>query len=181
MPLDELGQVQAQALGTVFAADPPAVVVSSDLSRARDTAQAVCDHVGLPLIVDQRLRETHYGSWQGMSGEELEEQCPVEFAAWRRWEGFPPGGETPAEVGVRAAQVVDEHLPVEGSLLLVTHGGTARAVVGVLTGLDVASWWRLAPLGNTCWSTLVEGELGWRLERHNTGLGPLLGSPTGAG
>ena len=60
VPLDELGEMQAQALGTVFAADPPAVVVSSDLVRARDTAQAVCDHVGLPLIVDdieEQLRD----------------------------------------------------------------------------------------------------------------------------
>ena len=163
----------------MFAADPPTVVVSSDLSRARDTAQAVCDHVGLPLLVDGRLRETHYGSWQGRSGEELAAEFPSEFAAWRRWEGFPPGGETPAEVGARAAQVVEQHLPADGTLLLVTHGGTARALVGVLTDLPVGWWWRLAPLGNTCWSTLVEGELGWRLERHNTGLGPLLGAPTG--
>jgi probable phosphoglycerate mutase len=173
--------MQAEALGTVFAADPPTVVVSSDLSRARDTARAVCDHVGVPLLVDARLRETHYGSWQGMSGEELTAQFPEQFAAWRRWEGFPPGGETPTEVADRAVQVVEEHLPAVGSLLLVTHGGTARAIVGRLTGLDVAAWWRLAPLGNTCWSTLVEGELGWRLERHNAGLGPLTGSPTGAG
>jgi glucosyl-3-phosphoglycerate phosphatase len=173
--------VQAQALGTVFAADPPAVVVSSDLSRARDTAQAVCDHVGVPLLVDQRLRETHYGSWQGMSEAELKAGFAEEFAAWRRWEGLPPGGEGPSEVAQRAVQVVEEQLPSDGTLLLVTHGGTARALVGRLTELDVASWWRLAPLGNTCWSTLVEADRGWRLERHNTGLGPLLGSPTGAG
>jgi probable phosphoglycerate mutase len=173
--------VQAEALGTVFAADPPSVVVSSDLSRARDTAQAVCDHIGVPLLVAERLRETHYGSWQGMSFEELTAQFPAEFAAWRRWEGEPPEGEGPAAVAARAADVVTEHLPDEGTLMLVTHGGTARALVGRLTELDEGSWWRLGPLGNTCWSTLVEADRGWRLERHNTGLGPLLGPPTGAG
>ena len=56
VPLDELGLAQAQALGTVFAAAPPAVVVSSDLARARETARAVCEHVGLPLRLDPRLR-----------------------------------------------------------------------------------------------------------------------------
>jgi broad specificity phosphatase PhoE len=173
--------MQAEALGTVFAADPPQVVVSSDLSRARDTAQAVCDHVGLPLLVDARLRETHYGEWQGMSAEELTAQWPAEFAAWRRWEGLPTGGEAPESVASRAVEVVVEHLPAEGTLLLVTHGGTARTLVGRLTELDVDSWWRLGPLGNTCWSTLVEADRGWRLERHNAGLGPLLGPPTGAG
>jgi len=38
----------------------------------------------------------------------------------------------------------------------------------------------LAPLGNACWSVLVEADRGWRLERHNTGLGSPLGAPQGA-
>ncbi len=175
-----MGLAQAFALGTVFAAEPPSVVVSSDLARARDTAQAVCDHVGLPLVVDLRLRETHFGLWQGLTGAEVAAQWPAEYAAWRRWEGIPVGGEEPVAVGARAAAVVDAFLPVSGTLLLATHGGTARALVGTLTESDPATWWRLAPLGNTCWSTLAEFERGWRLERHNTGLGPLLGDATGA-
>lgn len=180
VPLDELGQVQAEALGTVFAADPPTVVVSSDLSRARATAQAVCDHVGLPLVVDPRLRETHFGQWQGLTGDEVCVRWPSEYAAWRRYEGEAVDGEGREEVGERAVACALEHLPVEGTLLLVSHGGTARALVGTLVGMAPSDWWRLAPLGNTCWSTLVESERGWRLERHNTGLGPLLGAPTGA-
>jgi broad specificity phosphatase PhoE len=178
-PLDEAGLAQAEALGAVFAADPPKVVVTSDLARARSTAQAVCDHVGLPLLVDPRLRETHFGQWQGLTGDEVAVQWPEEYAAWRRWEGIPVGGETPEAVGARAAQVAQEQLPEDGDLLLVTHGGTARALVGTLTGLAPEQWWLLAPLGNTCWSTLVEFSRGWRLERHNTGLGPLVGNPTG--
>jgi probable phosphoglycerate mutase len=180
-PLDELGLVQADALGTVFAADPPVAVISSDLQRARATAQAVCDHVGLALTVDPRLRETHFGQWQGLTGDEVSARWPAEYVAWRRWEGIPIDGEEPVAVGARASACALENLPSEGTLLLVTHGGTARALVGALTALDPADWWRLAPLGNTCWSTLVEGDRGWRLERHNSGLGPLLGPPTGAG
>ena len=61
-----------------------------------------------------------------------------------------------------------------------THGGTARGAVAALLGLDRDAAWRLAPLGNTCWSVLVEGDRGWRLERHNAGLGPLVGPATGA-
>jgi glucosyl-3-phosphoglycerate phosphatase len=183
-PLDELGLAQAEALGTVFASDPPAVVVSSDLSRARETARAVCDHVGLPLLVDPRLRETYFGDWQGRALLEIEREWPAEFAAWRVGRGAPVGGETMVEVGARAVAVVAEHLPAVpagGMLLVVAHGGTGRAVTGTMCGFDPATWWTLAPLGNTCWSTLVEWEGGWRLERHNTGLGPLLGAPTGAG
>ena len=172
--------MQADALGTVFGADPPACVVSSDLVRASATAQAVCDHVGLPLTLDARLRETYFGSWQGLTGDEVEAGWPVEYEAWRRHEGHPVGGETPAEVGARALAATQEHLVAQGTLLLVTHGGTARALVGMLTELPVSEWRRLAPLGNTCWSSLVESAFGWRLERHNAGLGPLTGPPTGA-
>jgi probable phosphoglycerate mutase len=181
--LDELGRMQAEALGTVFAADPPDRVVSSDLARAAATASAVCDHVGLELHLDARLRETHFGQWQGLTGDEVAQRWPERFERWRRGEDCPVDGETRTEVGARAAAAVHDHLPAVpagGTLLLVTHGGTARALVGTLCRFDPDSWWTLAPLGNTCWSTLVEHETGWRLERHNTGLGPLLGAPTGA-
>jgi probable phosphoglycerate mutase len=135
------------------------------------------------LRLDERLRETHFGEWQGLTGPEIVARWPEEFVAWQRWEGFAVGGESPAEVAVRARACLEEWLPKlgdGGALLLVTHGGTARALVGTMTGLRPEDWWRLAPLGNTCWSTLVEDHRGWRLERHNTGLGPLLGPPTGA-
>jgi len=182
--LDEVGLAQAQALGTVFASEPPAVVVSSDLMRASETARAVCEHVGLPLLLDARLRETHFGLWQGLTGEEVASRWPDLYLRWRRGDDCPAEGETRVQVGTRAAAVVAEvmpSVPSEGTLLLVTHGGTARALVGTLCGFDPDDWWTLGALGNTCWSTLVEWEDVWRLERHNTGLGPLLGAPTGAG
>jgi broad specificity phosphatase PhoE len=183
VPLDELGLVQAEALGSVFAASPPDVVVSSDLLRAATTARAVCDHVGLPLALDERLRETHFGRWQGLTGDEVAAQWPDLYARWRRGDDCPVDGETRLEVGARAAAVVSEFLPSvpsAGTLLLVTHGGTARALTGTLCGFDPDSWWTLGALGNTCWTTLVLDQDVWRLERHNTGLGPLLGAPTGA-
>jgi len=181
--LDELGVIQAERLGTVFESDPPSVVVSSDLARARETARAICDHVGLPLLLDVRLRETYFGTWQGRRLTDIEKEWPEEFSAWRQGRGAPVGGETMVEVGARAAAVVNEHLPAVpagGTLLVVAHGGTGRALTGTLCGFDPVTWWTLAPLGNTCWSTVVEWELGWRLERHNAGLGPLVGVPTGA-
>ena len=131
-------------------------------------------------MLDERLRETHFGSWQGLTGVEVAERWPVDYKAWRLGSGEPVDGEPRAVVGARAAAVVADQGGWDGTLLLVTHGGTARALVGTLTAMAPADWWRLAPLGNTCWSTLAEAERGWRLERHNAGLGPLLGAPTGA-
>ena len=152
------------------------VLVTSDLVRARDTAQAVADVLGMPLLHDPRLRELHLGAWQGLTSDEARERFPEEHRAWRAGEDGPRGGgETYRDAGERAAACLREHVPDEGTLLAVTHGGTARAALGVLLELPPSTWGRLAPLGNACWSVLVEGHFGWRLERHNASAG----APTG--
>jgi len=148
-------------------------VVTSDLVRARDTALTL--HPA--PRVDARLRELDLGAWQGLTSAEVLARYPDEHAAWRAGQDVARGGgETYREAGERAAACLLEHLPAQGTLLAVTHGGTARATLGVLLELPQASWARLVPLGNACWSVLVEGDVGWRLERHNAGVGPLLGA-----
>jgi broad specificity phosphatase PhoE len=177
--LDEVGRAQALAAAEVLAEVSPAVLLSSDLVRARDTAQALADRLGAPAVLDPRLRELDLGAWQGLTSQEARERFPDEWRDWRSGVDRPRGGgETYRQAGERAALCIGEHLPAVpagGTLLAVTHGGTARAALGVLLGLPHEVWGRLAPLGNTCWSVLVEGDLGWRLERHNTGLGPQVG------
>jgi len=183
-PLDAAGLQQADAVAGVFAATPPAVLLTSDLARATATAAALARAAGAEAVADARLRELHLGSWQGLTAEQARAQHPAEWAAWRAGEDVGRGGgETYREAGERAAACVRERLgdvPPGGMLLAVTHGGTARAALGVLLELDPVSWGRLAPLGNTCWSTLVEAAWGWRLERHNAGPGSLVGPPGGA-
>ena len=162
----------------------PAVLVSSDLSRASDTARVLGDRVRRDVLLDPRLRELDLGAWQGLTSDEARERFPDEHRAWRTGVDAPRGGgETYRQAGERAAACVADHLPsvpAGGTLVAVTHGGTARAALGVLLDLPHETWARLAPLGNTCWSVLVEGDVGWRLERHNAGLGPLVGAATGA-
>jgi probable phosphoglycerate mutase len=183
-PLDEVGRSQARAAAQVLAPTAPAVVVTSDLVRARDTAQAVADLVGQSPVLDPRLRELHLGTWQGLTSEQARERHPQEHRAWLTGVDAPRGGgETYRDAGERAAACLREHLPTVppgGTLLAVTHGGTARAALGLLLQLPHEAWGRLTALGNTCWSVLVESDHGWRLERHNTGLGPLVGPATGA-
>ncbi len=162
----------------------PYAIVTSDLERAAQTAAPLGERLGLTVARDPRLREVGLGRWEGLTGDEARACFPDEHASWRAGKDVRRGGgETYAEAGARAAASVAGHLadaPADGTLVAVTHGGTARAALGVLLGLPVDDWWRFAPLGNTCWSVLVEGERGWRLERHNTGLGPLVGPATGA-
>jgi broad specificity phosphatase PhoE len=184
VPLDDVGLAQAAAVADAFADAEPYAVLSSDLSRAAATAQPLADRVGVPVRTDPRLREIYLGTWQGMTSAEATAQFPAEHEAWRAGEDIRRGGgETYEEAGGRAAELLREELvelPAGRTLVAVTHGGTARAALGVLLELEVRDWWRLAPLGNTCWSVLVEADRGWRLERHNAGLGPLLGAATGA-
>ena len=184
MPLDDVGRAQAQACADALAGLAPYAVVSSDLARARDTAQVLAEGAGVALRLDERLRELDLGAWQGLTGQQARERFPEEHAAWRRGEDVPRGGgETYAQAGERALRCLDDvvrDLPPGESAVLVTHGGTARALLGAVLEVDPTTWWRFAPLGNTCWSVLVEGERGWRLERHNAGLGPLVGPATGA-
>src|SRR5258708_34802265 len=65
--LSDLGRDQAAAAAEVLAKRQPLVIVSSDLRRALDTAVALGERSGLPVLVDTRLRETHLGDWQGMT------------------------------------------------------------------------------------------------------------------
>ena len=135
-------------------------------------------------VLDPRLRELYLGSWEGLTGEQVQRSHPYEHAAWRAGRDIPRGGgETYRDAGDRAAACVRELLASVrpgGTLVAVTHGGTARAALAVLLGLPDAAWGSLSALGNCRWSVLVEADRGWRLERHNTGLGALVG-PIGEG
>ena len=156
-------------------------MVSSDLARARDTAELVAAAAQVPLSLDGRLRELDLGRWQGLTSEQARAQFPAEHAAWRAGVDVSRGGgETYAEAGARAAAcLLSVELPPGRTLVAVTHGGTARATVAALLELPGEHAWRFAALGNCCWSVLVEAERGWRLERHGAEVGTPVGRPAG--
>jgi len=70
--LTELGRAQAVAAAEALAKHQPLLIVSSDLRRAYDTAVALGERTGLRVRVDDRLRETHLGDWQGMTHGEID-------------------------------------------------------------------------------------------------------------
>ena len=175
-PLDLIGRAQAAAAAVAVAPMRPDAVVSSDLSRTADTAAAVGAELGLEVSLDTRLREINLGTWEGLTRAEARERYPKEYAAWQAGsDERRGGGETYAEVGARSAACIKEWLDRLGPgamLVAVTHGGTARATIGTLLGLDPDLYWRLAPLGNCRWSLLADIGRGWRLEEHNAGQPP---------
>jgi glucosyl-3-phosphoglycerate phosphatase len=149
----------------------PAIVLSSESARARQTAEAVASTTGMRILCDPRLREADIGEWEGLTRAEVQERYPREYRAWR--EGLDVrrgGGETYVEVADRAQAAVDEalrQLPADEALVVVTHGGTAKATIGRLLGLGSNSWHRLSSLGHGRWSALEEAAFGWRLDEHN--------------
>ncbi|MGI8667021.1 MAG: histidine phosphatase family protein, partial [Jatrophihabitans sp.] len=113
-PLDELGQVQAIEAAALVAAMRPDLVLTSDLSRARQTAQKLASLTGLELREDSRLRERHLGHWQGLTRDEVARRFPDEFADWLAGRDVTRrGGETRAQVAARALELVHEWPEVE--------------------------------------------------------------------
>ncbi|MCQ4203857.1 histidine phosphatase family protein [Streptomyces sp. PU10] len=174
--LTETGVAQARRAAGLLVHLRPDAIVASDLSRAAATAAELSVLTGLGVTLEEGLRETYAGVWQGLTHEEIIARYGDEYAAWKRGEPVRRGGgELETEVADRAAPVVLRHaekLPEDGTLVVVSHGGTIRTTIGRLLGLEPHSWESLGGLTNCCWSVLGEGARGWRLLEHNAGTLP---------
>ncbi len=167
-PLDEVGQAQAIEAAALVAAMRPDLIVSSDLARARQTAEKLALLAGVPLGQDARLRERHLGHWQGLTRDEVERRFPDEFADWLAGRDVTRrGGESRAEVADRALALVRE-LPEVEVTVLVSHGATAMCLSAALLGLPQTPS-ILGPLANCHWTELRNGGAGWTLRAHNAG------------
>lgn len=176
IPLTTEGLNQARRSARLLAGLKPAAIISSDLARTRATAAELAELVGLDAEYHEALRETYAGVWQGLTHQEILEQYGEQYAAWRRGEPVRRGGgELETEVAERAAPVVQasaDKLPENGTLVVVSHGGTIRTTIGKLIGLHPGAWESLGGLTNCCWSVLGDSVRGWRLLEHNAGTLP---------
>src|SRR5438132_1605088 len=76
IPLNSYGRLQARKLQQRLASTPLDAIVASDLSRARETAEIVAAAHGKPVRTDRRLRELHFGSWEGLTYSEIQAKYP---------------------------------------------------------------------------------------------------------
>ncbi len=128
IPLSSKGKEQALALGERLSQECIAEIVSSDLSRASATADAIASaHSGVARTQDARLREMSLGDWEGLYTEEIVERFADEREAWRRDpETFRmPHGESFQELNQRVTAAIDEiaarHEP-GATIVVVSHG-----------------------------------------------------------
>ncbi|WP_369137306.1 histidine phosphatase family protein [Modestobacter versicolor] len=169
-PLDDEGRAQAAWTAPHLVAalhGTDAVLVSSDLQRAVDTAQALAPLLQVPVRIDERLREHGLGSWEGLTRDEVAERHPDQYDDWLSGRPVPGrGGEAQADVAARALAAVAD-LPPATAAVLVTHGGTAGRLLEALLGLGPEHRRIFGPLGNCHWTELSFQASGWRLMRHN--------------
>jgi broad specificity phosphatase PhoE len=132
--LTPLGEAQAEARGLALAADRlgDAVVYTSDLQRARRTAELIAAALDAPVVTEPRLRERFGGEWQGHTAAEIDEGWPGLREQYRRREiSAPPGAERDetvlARVDAALLDVVTAE-PARRTIVLVTHGGVLRMV-----------------------------------------------------
>ena len=127
-PLNARGRAQARALADAAAAEAVQALWTSDLRRARETAEIVATALGLEPRVDERLAESRRGRWEGRLIEEIQRKEPEAWAAWMRaGPGFRfPGGESLAEHLERVSEALDEVAAGPLPALVVCHGGTIR-------------------------------------------------------
>ncbi|HLT28030.1 MAG TPA: histidine phosphatase family protein [Zeimonas sp.] len=141
-PLDEQGLEQARRTGRRLAAWPLAAVYTSDLLRARQTAEAIAAPHGLALRIEPRLRERHYGRFEGRTYAEIER---IDADAYRRWRArepdfeLPGGGETLRGLygRVEAALLELSRRHRGETIAVVTHGGVLDCAFRVATGLAI--------------------------------------------
>ncbi len=123
-PLNDFGRRQAQQLAEDLGAEELEAIYSSDLARARETAEIVGEQLGLPVTLDPDLREKDWGNWEGLTPVERDR---VEFV-----------GETTEahqERTLRALRRIAERHAGDRPVLVVTHGGSLRRVQVAVLGM----------------------------------------------
>jgi glucosyl-3-phosphoglycerate phosphatase len=162
-PLSQQGSIQARAAALALGHRPICRILSSDLQRARHTADFVAEAVGLPVHLDERLREEHLGDWEGLTAAEVACRFPDSYARWQRGDISQPfdGREGLAAVGRRMLAAVHDaarDAPASthasgATILLVTHINATVALAGILGGLDPQVWPDLPGLRPGSWIT----------------------------
>ncbi|HVS69456.1 MAG TPA: histidine phosphatase family protein [Mycobacteriales bacterium] len=152
IPLTDTGRQAAQHLAATLAGKHFELVLTSPLSRARET----CELAGLGerAAVDEDLREWEYGAYEGLTTTEIRAQRP----GWSVFTDGCPGGESPEQVGERADRVVARARATEGDVIAFSHGHLLRVLAARWVGLPPQAGAHLAL------ATASVSVLGWERE-----------------
>jgi alpha-ribazole phosphatase len=146
-PLSDRGLVQSRQLTRMLSAAQLSAIYSSDLQRARVTAETIGIHHRLKVQQSSAWREIDMGEWEGHTFAAVYEEAPEVVAqllhdpAWFKY----PGGESFATFTARVQRALEQLLVTHetGEVALVAHGGVCRAIIGGVLGIPAKNWLRL--------------------------------------
>ena len=158
-PLDQQGRNQAALAAPHLVAGGlkpgETIVISSDLSRAAQTAATLTALLGVPLHLDARLREHGMGAWEGRTRDEVAKKYPDQYGDWMAGRAVRGrGGEAPEAVADRAMAALAT-LPEVPVAVVVTHGGTAGRFLERPPDLGPNHRRTFGPPANCAWSATV--------------------------
>jgi alpha-ribazole phosphatase len=146
IPLNAAGRGQAATLAESLRSRSIQAVYSSDLCRARETADMVCAGRGLAVNQLPALRELSFGRWEGLTYEEVRRDYPTELQVWLadRLHAAPPAGESLAQLLARLRTVTDrlDAQHAGQTVLVVAHGGPLQLLLATALGLPPESFWK---------------------------------------
>jgi broad specificity phosphatase PhoE len=153
IPLNATGREQALDAAATLAQRSVGTVISSDLARARETAEPIAAQAGVPLVLEPALRERGFGAAEGMRDSEIERDFRGQLEGrWTDPDFRFDGGESRRDVYERVGAYLTELLatPPAGELVLVSHGGALRVARAVLEriALDDLPHWDAMPFAN---------------------------------
>lgn len=146
--LSATGRGQAERAAEHFAAlGTVQEIVSSPLRRCRETAAAVAGRLGLDVRIDEGLRETDFGAWEGLTFGEVRERYADDLTAWLASPDTAPtgGGESFTEVAERVAAARDRIVAryAGRTVLLVTHVTPIKTLVRLALGAPPEALFRM--------------------------------------
>jgi probable phosphoglycerate mutase len=152
IPLTEDGRAAAAHLAAKVAGHAFAAVLSSPLSRARDTCALA--GFGDRAVIDDDLREWNYGEYEGITTDDIRRTKPD----WTVFTDGCPGGESPEQVAARADRVVSQARHTDGDTIVFSHGHLLRVLAARWVGLPPRAGAHLAL------ATASVSTLGWERE-----------------
>ncbi len=161
IPLSDVGEGQARALGERLKDVTITKAVASPLSRAKRTAELALGARAGMLALHRGLAEIAHGEWEGMLASEIRAKDPERLAQWRDepHRVKMPGGESMDQVldrSWKAFQEIAAGLGAEDTLLVVAHDAVNRALLCRVLGLDMSRLWSFRQAPATL--NLLEGE-----------------------
>ncbi|MGW0928742.1 bifunctional RNase H/acid phosphatase [Streptomyces sp. NPDC002644] len=146
--LSEIGREQARRAAALLAARGTVqAIVSSPLARTRETAAVVADRLGLPVEIDEGLRETDFGAWEGLTFGEVMERHPDDLDAWLASPDARPtgGGESFQATAARVEEARDRLIAAYAgrTVLLVTHVTPIKTIVRLALGAPSEALFRM--------------------------------------